>query len=121
MCCLFFQIIIFPEKNANFVDSDTFDNVVNLGLPDDLDVTSLKLPPHSVEAEQSVLGGVMIANDSWDKVADLVSAEDFYRSDHRQIYAHMARLVEASHPIDVITLSESLNNSGELEQVGGLN
>lgn len=86
----------------------------------DLDLANLKVPPHSVEAEQSVLGGMMIANDSWDNIADVVSESDFYRGAHRQIFVQMDKLVEAGEPIDVITLSEALNNAGELEAVGGL-
>jgi replicative DNA helicase len=73
-----------------------------------------------VEAEQSVLGGMMIDNNSWDNIADVVSESDFYRGAHRQIFLQMGKLVEAGEPIDVITLSEALNNNGELEAVGGL-
>jgi replicative DNA helicase len=86
----------------------------------DLDFASLKVPPHSIEAEQSVLGGLMIANDSWDNVADQLKPEDFYRGSHRQIFKQMVVLVNAQNPIDVITLSEALNNNGELDEVGGL-
>ncbi len=99
---------------------DNFDNVVDLGLGADFDMASLKVPPHSVEAEQSVLGGLMIANDGWDNVADQLNAGDFYRGSHRLIFTQMAKLVEAEEPIDVITLSEALNSNDELEQVGGL-
>ncbi len=102
------------------MDSDSVDNVIDLGPPPSLDLADLKVPPHSVEAEQSVLGGMMIVNDSWDNIADTVAESDFYRAAHRQIYAQMGRLVEADEPIDVITLAEALNNAGELEAVGGL-
>ncbi len=97
-----------------------FDNVVDLGLSADFDFADLKVPPHSVEAEQSVLGGLMIANEGWDNVADQLTATDFYRGSHQQIFTQMAKLVEAGEPIDVITLSEALNNNDELEQVGGI-
>ena len=100
--------------------TQNFDNVVDLGLNADFDFADLKVPPHSVEAEQSVLGGLMIANDSWDNVADQLVADDFYRGSHRQIFTQMAKLVEAGEPIDVITLSEALNNNDELESVGGI-
>ena len=84
------------------------------------DVSPLKLPPHSIEAERSVLGGLMLSDDAWESVASLVSAEDFYRSDHRIIFRCMADLMEHNKPIDIITISESLENVGELENVGGL-
>lgn len=84
------------------------------------DISPLKLPPHSIEAERSVLGGLMLDDDAWDSVSGLVSGEDFYRSDHRIIFRCMADLKEHNKPIDIITISESLENVGELENVGGL-
>lgn len=102
------------------MDSDTPSNVVDLGLPGELDLADLKMPPHSIEAEQSVLGGLMIANEAWDKVADMVNEGDFYRADHRHIFSAMAELVDRQEPIDVITLSENLNNRQLLEDIGGL-
>ncbi|MFA7554071.1 MAG: replicative DNA helicase [Spongiibacteraceae bacterium] len=81
---------------------------------------SIKTPPHSVEAEQSVLGGLMIANNAWDDVADQLGPEDFYRGSHREIFIQMGLLVDAGEPIDVITLSEALQNNALLEQVGGI-
>jgi replicative DNA helicase len=85
-----------------------------------LDVSSLKVPPHSIEAEQSLLGGLMLSNEAWDRVIDLVDDSDFYRNEHRLIFAAMTRLSADSHPLDVITLSESLHAAGELEPAGGL-
>jgi replicative DNA helicase len=85
-----------------------------------LDVSSLKVPPHSIEAEQSLLGGLMLSNEAWDRVIDLVDASDFYRNEHRLIFAAMARLAGESQPLDVITLSESLHASAELDAAGGL-
>ena len=76
-------------------------------------------PPHSVEAEQSVLGGLMLDNDRWDDVATQIAAQDFFISAHRTIYSHMQTLVEQGNPIDLITLSESLEQQEQLEQVGG--
>ncbi|SFN96579.1 replicative DNA helicase [Nitrosospira briensis] len=81
---------------------------------------SYKMPPHSVEAEQSVLGGLMLDNYAWDKVADVITEDDFYRQDHRLIYRHICKLVEHSKPADVVTVAESLEISAELQNVGGL-
>ncbi|MEX0957720.1 MAG: replicative DNA helicase [Burkholderiales bacterium] len=86
----------------------------------DPQVELIKLPPHSVEAEQSVLGGLLLENTAWEKIVDLLSEADFYRADHRLIYRHISKLVEASRPADVITVSESLDSTRELENVGGL-
>lgn len=79
-----------------------------------------RTPPHSIEAEQSVLGGLLLDNQAWDKIGDLVSAEDFYRHDHRLIFQHIGRLVELNRPADVITVFESLQNAGKEEDAGGL-
>jgi replicative DNA helicase len=80
----------------------------------------LRLPPHSVEAEQSVLGGLMLDAAAWDQVADRVLAEDFYRNDHRLIFEAVAGLIERSQPCDAVTLSGHLESQGLLDQVGGL-
>ncbi len=80
----------------------------------------LKVPPNSIEAEQSLLGGLMLDNAAWDKVADVVIASDFYRKDHRLIFTGISELAEASNPCDVVTLSEFLDNRDELEGAGGL-
>ncbi len=80
----------------------------------------LKIPPNSVEAEQALIGGLMLNAQAWDKVADVVVAEDFYRKDHRLIFEAIGKLVESGSPCDVVTLSENLDVRGELEQVGGL-
>ncbi|MBX9894875.1 MAG: replicative DNA helicase [Nitrosomonas sp.] len=79
-----------------------------------------KTPPHSIESEQSVLGGLMLDNDAWEKVADIITEADFYRYDHRLIYQHICKLIEQSKPADVITVAESLETSAELQTVGGL-
>ncbi|HEY2684517.1 MAG TPA: replicative DNA helicase [Steroidobacteraceae bacterium] len=81
---------------------------------------SLRLPPHSIEAEQSVLGGLMLDAAAWDQIADRVSAEDFYRKDHRLIFEATAALVERNQPCDAVTLSGHLEAQGSLDQVGGL-
>jgi len=85
----------------------------------DPQLVALKLPPHSVEAEQSLLGALLIDNQAFDRVADLVAGEDFYRDDHRRIWRHVARLVEASRPADVVTVSESIEASEDKDKTGG--
>ena len=83
-------------------------------------LTALKVPPHSVEAEQAVLGGLMLDDSEWDNVVDILLSEDFYRPEHQLIFQVMARQSEASKPIDVVTLVESLDSLNELEAAGGL-
>lgn len=83
-------------------------------------IAALKLPPHSVDAEQAVLGGLMLDNTEWDNLADVLLAEDFYRPEHQLIYSVMSQQSEARSPIDVVTLVESLNSLNELESAGGL-
>lgn len=84
------------------------------------DTLGLRVPPHSLEAEQSVLGGLMLDNSAWDQVADLVNELDFYRHDHRLIFRAISALADDSDPFDVVTLSEWLDRNGELERIGGL-
>ena len=83
-------------------------------------VAALKVPPHSVDAEQAVLGGLMLDNTEWDNLADVLLPEDFYRPEHQLIFRVMSQQSEASSPIDVVTLVESLNSLNELEAAGGL-
>jgi replicative DNA helicase len=85
----------------------------------DPQLVALKLPPHSVEAEQSLLGALLLDNQAFDRVADLVSAADFYRDDHRRIWRHIARLIEATRPADVVTVSESIEASEDKDKTGG--
>ena len=85
----------------------------------DYPLDGLKVPPHSIEAEQSVLGGLMLDNERWDDVAERVVSEDFYTRPHRHIFTEMARLQESGSPIDLITLAESLERQGQLDSVGG--
>ena len=80
----------------------------------------LKMPPNSVEAEQSLIGGLMLNKAAWDKVADVVTESDFYRKDHKLIFAAIAALVETGNPCDVVTISEYLERRGELGSAGGL-
>jgi replicative DNA helicase len=79
----------------------------------------LKIPPHSVEAEQAVLGGLMLDNQTWDHVSELIVEGDFYRYDHRLIFRALAYLATASHPMDAITVMEQLKSINELENAGG--
>src|SRR5688572_3636720 len=85
----------------------------------DPQLLALKLPPHSVEAEQSLLGALLLDNQAFDKVADLVAGDDFYRDDHRRIWRHIARLIEASRPADVVTVLESIEASEDKDKTGG--
>jgi replicative DNA helicase len=87
--------------------------------PADPQLLALKVPPHSVEAEQSLLGGLLLDNQAFDKIADLVTAEDFYRDDHRRIYRHLARLIEQGKPADVVTVAESVEASEDKDRTGG--
>lgn len=80
----------------------------------------LKTPPHSIEAEQAILGGLLLDNSKWDVVGDKVIEEDFYRQDHRLIYRVAGRLANLGNPIDVVTVSEELERLGELENAGGM-
>ena len=84
------------------------------------ELANIKVPPHSIEAEQSVLGGLMLDNNAWDTVSETVSEENFYRHDHRLIFRTMTKLVNNAQPLDVVTLSEELDRVGELDNAGGL-
>ncbi len=89
-------------------------------IASDAQLDQLRVPPHSVEAEQSVLGGLLLDNAAWDKIADMIAESDFYRADHRLIYRHIVKLIEHARPADVITVAESLESSQELQQTGGI-
>src|SRR5512140_3271556 len=80
----------------------------------------LRVPPHSVEAEQAVLGGLLLDNSTWDTVADRLRAEDFYRRDHQVIFEAIAELSARNEPSDAVTLAEYLANKGQAEESGGL-
>ncbi|NQY35592.1 MAG: replicative DNA helicase [Alteromonadaceae bacterium] len=85
----------------------------------DKQVDQLKVPPHSLEAEQSVLGGLLLDNETWDRVSEKVVAQDFYSRSHRLIFESFGILVEQGEPVDLITLSEALENDQKLEDAGG--
>ena len=86
----------------------------------DSQLDDLRLPPHSIEAEQSVLGGLLRDNNAWDRINSLVSAADFYRYDHRIIFLSIVALIDAGKPADVITVNEQLVLMGKAEDCGGL-
>ncbi|WP_395694299.1 replicative DNA helicase [Piscinibacter sp.] len=86
----------------------------------DDEVARLRVPPHSIEAEQSVLGGLLLDNSAWDRAGDLLTDSDFYRWEHRHIYAAIGALVNATRPADVITVFEQLQSHGKAEECGGL-
>jgi replicative DNA helicase len=86
----------------------------------DEQLDSLKLPPHSIEAEQSVIGGLLLENEALDKIADILSAADFYQHDHKTIFQHIGKLIERNRPADIVTVAESLESTAELAQVGGI-
>ncbi len=84
------------------------------------ELSGLKTPPHSIEAEQSILGGLLLDNSKWDVVGDKVLEEDFYRQDHRLIYRAAQRLASQGAPIDMVTVGEELERISELENAGGM-
>jgi replicative DNA helicase len=86
----------------------------------DRQVTQLRIPPHSIEAESSVLGGLLLDNGAWDRVGDLLSESDFYRYEHKMVYTAIGALINASKPADVITVFEQLQSQGKAEEMGGL-
>ncbi|CAL4325568.1 Replicative DNA helicase [Buchnera aphidicola (Neophyllaphis podocarpi)] len=82
------------------------------------DIKKIKIPPHSLEAEQSVLGGLMLDNERWDSVSERITENDFFSRAHKLIFREMQSLLDLGNPIDLITLSESLEQKGELDNVG---
>lgn len=86
----------------------------------DASLLTLKVPPHSVEAEQSVLGGLLLDNGAFDRIGDVFSESDFYRDDHRRIFHHIVKLIQAGKPADVVTVDESIKGSEDREKTGGL-
>ena len=93
-------------KNISEYDNDTETRLLNT-------------PPHSVEAEQSLLGGLMLENAAWDKIADVVSESDFYRYEHKLVFRIVADLINENRPADIVTVQEELERRGELGGIGG--
>ena len=79
-----------------------------------------RIPPHSIEAEESVIGGVLLDNEAFDRVADVVKPEDFYVERHARICSAMAALSDSAMPMDAVTIAERLRQRGELERIGGV-
>ena len=88
--------------------------------PVDRATRDLKVPPHSVEAEQAVLGGLLLDNDAWERIADLLIEQDFYRRDHRALFAAIRSLADSGRPFDTVTTADWLEQHGVLESAGGL-
>jgi len=86
----------------------------------DPQLAAVRTPPHSIEAEQSVLGGLLLDNAAWDRIADLVGTDDFYRNDHRLVFAAISRLIDGSKPADAVTVFESLRSTNKADEAGGL-
>lgn len=86
----------------------------------DYQIAQLRIPPHSIEGESSVLGGLLLDNSSWDRVGDLLVENDFYRAEHRIVFGAIAALVNATKPADIFTVYDYLQNSGKAAEVGGL-
>jgi len=88
--------------------------------PGDNEISRLRIPPHSLEAESSVLGGLLLDNQTWERVGDLLTQGDFYRYEHQQIYAAIHTLINDNKPADVVTVHEHLQGRGKAEEIGGL-
>ena len=100
--------------------SAVFQPLEQAAIPRDDEVARLRVPPQSIEAEQSVLGGLLLDNSAWDRAGDLLTDSDFYRYEHRLIYAAIGNMVNATKPADVITVFEQLQSLGKAEECGGL-
>jgi replicative DNA helicase len=100
--------------------STLFQSPESSSLPRDDEVARLRVPPHSIEAEQSVLGGLLIDNSAWDRAGDLLNDSDFYRLEHKLIYAAIGGLINNAKPADVITVFEQLQSLGKAEDCGGV-
>ena len=101
---------VFPPAYADLGDD----------LPTDRQVAQLRIPPHSLEAESSVLGGLLLDNNAWDRVGDVLIDSDFYRYEHRLVYAAVGKLINETKPADVITVYEELQRQGKGDEIGGL-
>ena len=86
----------------------------------DTQALALRVPPHSIEAEASVLGGLLLDNSAWEKIGDMVRPNDFYRADHRVIFESIAKLIDGGRPADVVTVYEALQSIGRADEVGGV-
>ena len=105
---------------ANSAPYPHYNNHDDGGYLADRQLAPLRVPPHSVEAESSVLGGLLLDNTAWERMADVLTDGDFYRYEHRLIYAAVSKLVEQTKPADVVTVYERLQSEGKADDVGGL-
>ena len=106
-------------KSPAGIVADMADPLLNDVAPRSGNV-ALRIPPHSVEAEQAVLGGVLIDNDAWDRIAGILTAAQFYRNDHRAVFDAVSGLCDEGRPCDAVTVAERLDRDGQLESSGGL-
>ena len=100
--------------------SAVISSFANSGYSTDRQIAQLRIPPHSVEGESSVLGGLLLDNTAWDRVGDLLADQDFYRHEHQLVFAAIGFLINASKPADIITVYERLQSLGKAEEIGGL-
>ena len=106
------------ELNPPTSYEDYSENTVS--MPVDQALETLRVPPHSVQGEQSVLGGLMLNSEAWNEISDKIASEDFYRREHQLIFQAMRALSEADQPLDVVTIAEELERRAELNDVGGM-
>jgi replicative DNA helicase len=92
----------------------------NSQVVNDPQLVQLRVPPHSIEAEQAVLGGLLLDNQAWERVADILAESNFYRDDHRRIYRHIGKMMEKNRPADMVTVFESIEQSEDKDKTGGL-
>ena len=86
----------------------------------DLQTAALRIPPNAIEAESSVLGGLLLDNEAWDRVGDKLNEKDFYRYEHQVVYSACGALINSGRPADVITVYEHLQGIGKAQDIGGL-
>ncbi len=111
---------IITGMSSEFSRSPRKGNFGNQPKSIDPAIAQLRVPPHSIEAEQSVLGGLLLDNESLDRITDLLTEADFYRSEHKLIYQQITRLLERGKPADVVTVSEAIEQAGLTDDTGGL-
>lgn len=111
---------IITRMSSEFSRSPRKSNFGNQAKSIDPAIAQLRVPPHSIEAEQSVLGGLLLDNEALDRITDLLTEADFYRSEHKLIYQQITRLLERGRPADVVTVSEAIEQAGLTDETGGL-
>jgi replicative DNA helicase len=111
---------IITRMSSEFSRPPRKGNFANQAKSIDPAIAQLRVPPHSIEAEQSVLGGLLLDNEALDRITDLLTEADFYRSEHKLIYQQISRLLERGRPADVVTVSEAIEQAGLTDETGGL-